>query len=70
MSKWKTVKARQLMSALVRLGWTESRRSGSHRTMVHPDFAPLTFAFHDGDEVGPAILSKIAKKSNLTPGDL
>lgn len=69
-SKWKTVKARQLLSALFRLGWTETHRAGSHRKLAHPSYPTITFAFHDGDEVGSAILAKIAKKSNLTPDDL
>lgn len=70
MSKWSTVKARVLFKALTRRGWVETRRSGSHRTLVHPNYAPMTFAFHDGTEVGPAMLAKIAKKSNLKPDDL
>jgi predicted RNA binding protein YcfA (HicA-like mRNA interferase family) len=28
------------------------------------------FSFHDSEELGPAILSKIAKKTGLTPEDL
>ena len=32
--------------------------------------ADYRFSFHDSDEVGPAILSKIAEKSVLEPSDL
>jgi predicted RNA binding protein YcfA (HicA-like mRNA interferase family) len=28
------------------------------------------FAFHDGDEIGPRMLAKIAKYTGLEPGDL
>jgi hypothetical protein len=28
------------------------------------------FAFHDGDEIGPRMLARIAKRTGLTPGDL
>jgi len=70
MSTWKAVEARQLFAALERLGWTVSRQSGSHRTMVKPGWAPVTFAFHDRDEVGPAMLAKIGKKTGLRPEDL
>jgi hypothetical protein len=27
-------------------------------------------AFHDGDDIGPPMLAKVAKKTGLTPGDL
>jgi hypothetical protein len=28
------------------------------------------FALHDGEEIGPVMLAKIAKKTGLTPADL
>jgi hypothetical protein len=28
------------------------------------------FAFHDDEEIGPTMLSRIAKKTGLTPNDL
>jgi len=30
----------------------------------------LVFAFHDGEEIGPRMLSRIAKRTGLTPDDL
>jgi hypothetical protein len=32
-----------------------------------PDYL---FAFHDGDEIGPQMLARIAKKTGLKPEDL
>jgi len=32
-----------------------------------PDFV---WAFHDGDELGPRMLARVAKHTGLTPGDL
>jgi len=32
-----------------------------------PDFV---FAFHDGEEIGPRMLSRIARHTGLTPQDL
>jgi predicted RNA binding protein YcfA (HicA-like mRNA interferase family) len=66
----KATKARRLFAALDRLGWRVARRSGSHRTLVHAQRSPVTFAFHDKDEIGPAMLAKIAKKTGLRPEDL
>ena len=70
MAQWKSVKARQLFKALERLGFKTRRQTGSHRYMAHGDGRWVTFAFHDGDEVGPPILAKIAKKTGLRPEDL
>jgi hypothetical protein len=30
----------------------------------------VTWAFHDGDEIGPVMLARIAKKTGLKPDDL
>jgi hypothetical protein len=30
----------------------------------------FVFAFHDGDEIGPRMLSRIAKRTGLRPEDL
>jgi predicted RNA binding protein YcfA (HicA-like mRNA interferase family) len=68
--RWKAVKARQLFRALERLGWRCVRIVGSHRTMARPGWPPITFAFHDRDEVGGAMLAKIAKKTGLRVDDL
>lgn len=69
-SVWKSTKARQLFKALERIGWTETRRSGSHRTMVRPGWPPMSFAFHDSEEIGARMVAKIAKKMGLRPHDL
>jgi len=42
----------------------------SHRILERPGWPDLVFAFHDGEEIGPKMLSRIAKRSGLTPGDL
>ena len=70
MSTWQAVKAKRLLAALERIGWSVSRRSGSHRTLVRSGWAPMTFAFHDRDEVGPSMVAKISKKTGLRPEDL
>jgi hypothetical protein len=38
--------------------------------LSRPDYDDLVFAFHDDDEIGPAMLARIAKRSGLTPEDL
>jgi predicted RNA binding protein YcfA (HicA-like mRNA interferase family) len=67
---WPTRKARQVLSALLRIGWQVKRTKGSHRTLSRPGFDDYTFAFHDDDEIGPKMLSRIAKRTGLKPDDL
>ena len=70
MSRWPSVKANKLLAALVRIGWTVAWQSGSHRRLKRPGFPNYTFAFHDGEEVGPGLVAQIAKKTGLRPEDL
>jgi predicted RNA binding protein YcfA (HicA-like mRNA interferase family) len=63
-------KARRVLAALLRTGWVVKRQSGSHRTLSRPDRPDFVFAFHEDDELGPRILSRIAKHTGLTPNDL
>jgi predicted RNA binding protein YcfA (HicA-like mRNA interferase family) len=70
MTRWRSVKARQLLAALLHLGGQEKRRSGSHRTLSRPGFPDYAFAFHDNEEIGPAMLVRIAKHTGLRPEHL
>ena len=70
MSTWRTVRARQLLAALQRIGWTVKRQSGSHRILERPDWPDYVFAFHDSEEIGPRMLARVAKHTGLTPDDL
>ncbi len=70
MSQWPSVKAKRLLAALLRLGWQIKRQSGSHKTLVREGWPDLVFAFHDGDEIGPKMLARVAKHTGLSPDDL
>jgi predicted RNA binding protein YcfA (HicA-like mRNA interferase family) len=70
MSKWRSVKAKQLLAALLRIGWEVAWQKGSHRRLKRYGWPNYTFAFHDNDEVGPGLLGQIAKKTGLKPDDL
>jgi len=60
-----------VLAALLRIGWTIKRQSGTSHCILsrrgRPDF---TFAFHDWEEIGPCMLARIANHTGLTPGDL
>ena len=70
MSTWGAAKARLVLAALLRLGWTVKRQSSAHRTLARDGWPDYVFAFHDGDEIGPRMLARIAKHTGLTPDDL
>lgn len=68
---WPSVKAGQLLSALLRIGWAVKRESGgSHRILQRNGWPDFVFAFHTSDEIGPKMLARIAKRTGLTPDDL
>jgi predicted RNA binding protein YcfA (HicA-like mRNA interferase family) len=50
MSHWPAAKAQRVLAALLRIGWTIKRQTGSHRTLQRPGWPDYVFAFHDGDE--------------------
>lgn len=71
MSRWPSTKARRVLAALLRIGWTIKREvKGSHRVLARPGWADYTFAFHDQDEIGPRMLARISKHTGLTADDL
>ena len=70
MSHWPSTQARRLLAALMRIGWRIKRQSGSHRTLERDGWPDFTFAFHDGEELGPRMLARIAKRTGLHPEDL
>jgi len=71
MSQWGSAKARKVLAALLRIGWTIKREShGSHRILSRSGWPDVVFAFHEADEIGPRMLARIGKTTGLTPNDL
>ncbi len=70
MSAWPATKARRVLAALLKIGWTIKRQSGSHRTLSRPGWPDFVFAFHDNEQLGPRMLARIAKRTGLKPEDL
>ena len=70
MTNWPSMRARRVLAALLRIGWTVKRQSGSHRTLGRDGWPDVVFAFRDGDEIGPKMLARIAKRTGLKPDDL
>ena len=71
MSQWSSVKARKLLAALLRIGWSiKHERGGSHKILERAGYSDYVFAFHDRIEIGPRMLARVARYTGLTPGDL
>ncbi|OYW76558.1 MAG: hypothetical protein B7Z37_08160 [Verrucomicrobia bacterium 12-59-8] len=71
MRQWGSAKARRVFAGLLRIGWRIKRETGgSHRILSRDGFPDYVFAFHDGDEIGPRMLTRIAKHTGLKPEDL
>lgn len=71
MSQWPATKARRVLAALLRKGWSIKRQSGgSHRVLERAGWPDFVFAFHDDVEIGPRMLARIARHTGLQPGDL
>ncbi|MGZ5444504.1 MAG: type II toxin-antitoxin system HicA family toxin [Thermoanaerobaculia bacterium] len=68
---WRSVRAGQLLAALLRIGWSIKRETGgSHRVLHRNGWPDFVFSFHSSDEVGPKMLARVAKRTGLTPSDL
>jgi len=70
MSQWPSIKANALLAALLGIGWSVKRQSGSHKILERQGYPDYVFAFHDGTEIGPKMFARVAKHTGLTLGDL
>ncbi|MBI6545772.1 MAG: type II toxin-antitoxin system HicA family toxin [Cyanobacteria bacterium NC_groundwater_1444_Ag_S-0.65um_54_12] len=70
MSNWPSAKTKQVLEALLRIGWSIKRTRGSHRVLARHGWPDVVFAFHGCREIGPRMLARIAKSTGLTPDDL
>ena len=70
MTVWPSIKAKRLLAALLQIGWRVKRTSSSHKVLERAGFPDCVFAFHDGEEIGPRMLARVAKQTGLRPEDL
>jgi predicted RNA binding protein YcfA (HicA-like mRNA interferase family) len=70
MSQWPSVKAKRLLATLLGIGWRVKRQSGSHKTLELAGWPDVVFAFHDNEEIGPRMLARLAKHTDLKPEDI
>ncbi|NEO78986.1 type II toxin-antitoxin system HicA family toxin [Moorena sp. SIO4G3] len=70
MSQGRSTKAKRVLAALLKIGWIVKRQSSSHRILSRDGWPNFVFAFHEGEEIGPRMLARIAKRTGLKPDDL
>lgn len=59
----------RVLAALKRDGWTETKRSGSHRVLVKGDQQRI-WAYHDGVDLGGPATARIARDYGYTLAEL
>lgn len=71
MSTLGSTKARRVLKALLSIGWSIKREAGgSHKVLERKGWPDFVFSFHDGTEIGPKMLARIAKHTGLSQSDL
>lgn len=66
-----TLKPRQLIRALERMGFRLLRKSkGSHWQFEHPDGRRTTVPVHKGHDIGPGLLRKILRDIEVDADEL
>ncbi|MDD1413976.1 type II toxin-antitoxin system HicA family toxin [Dolichospermum sp. ST_con] len=70
MSNIPVLKPQEVIRILERLGFVEIRQTGSHKQFRHEDGRGTTVPFHQGRDISPTLLRKIASDINLTVEEL
>ncbi len=67
MAKLPVLKPREVVKLLTTLGFVEIRQRGSHKQFRHPDGRTTVVPFHQGRDISPILLRKIARDIGMTP---
>ncbi len=66
MTKLPRITGRQVIAALSRAGFTVVRVRGSHHFLKHSDGRRTVIPVHSGEDMGPGLLNKILRDSEIT----
>jgi predicted RNA binding protein YcfA (HicA-like mRNA interferase family) len=70
MSKVPVLKPREVVRILERMGFVEVRQRGSHKQFSHEDGRFTTVPMHQGRDISPFLLRKIAEDVKVTVEEL
>jgi predicted RNA binding protein YcfA (HicA-like mRNA interferase family) len=60
------LKPQEVVAILERLGFVEVRQRGAHKQFRHADGRGTTVPFHQGRDIAPPLLRKIARDIGMT----
>jgi predicted RNA binding protein YcfA (HicA-like mRNA interferase family) len=66
MASLPVLKPREIVARLERLGFAEVRQRGSHKQFRHVDGRGTTVPFHQGRDLSPILLRRIARDIGMT----
>jgi len=70
MPKRPRLTGKQLIKALRKSGFQVIRTKGSHRFLRHSDGRGTVVPVHSGETIGPGLLNKILRDTEIGPEDL
>ena len=70
MTTFPSVTGKELISALVKAGFSVLRVKGSHHFLRHTDGRTTVVPVHAGETIGPGLLSKILRDCDLNREDM
>lgn len=70
MTEFPVFTGKKLLSLLEEFGFIRSRQKGSHVVLRHPDGRATVVPIHAGETIGPGLLSKILRDTELSRKDL
>jgi predicted RNA binding protein YcfA (HicA-like mRNA interferase family) len=69
-SRFRAIRARDMIRFLQSLGFSQIRQRGSHRFFTHPDGRTATVPDHRGEDLGRGLVRAILRDIDLSPDDL
>jgi predicted RNA binding protein YcfA (HicA-like mRNA interferase family) len=66
MPKLPVLKPQEVVARLASLGFSQVRQRGSHKQFRHPDGRGTTVPFHEGRDISPLLLRRIARDIGMT----
>lgn len=64
-TKFPKLKGTELIKILTKFGFAVTRIKGSHHFIKHPDGRATTVPVHRGETIGPGLLNKISKDTEV-----
>jgi predicted RNA binding protein YcfA (HicA-like mRNA interferase family) len=69
MTKMPALSAKEIITALKKIDFTETRQKGSHVLLKHSDGRTTVVPVHQGETIGPGLLSKILRDVEISRDD-